>query len=294
MTRPRLRFLLSIFVGELLCSFYLPNLLAEDRPAATTFAVIGDYGAAGTEERDVAALVHKWKPDFIITTGDNNYPEGAAKTIDANIGQYYHDYIYPYLGQYGAGAQQNRFFPCLGNHDWYSENAQPYFDYFTLPGNERYYEMDWSPVAFFVIDSDPHEPDGRDVDSLQAHWLHDRLSVSTATWKIITMHHPPYSSGWHHGSEKIMRWPYKEWGADLVLSGHEHSYERLEEAGLTYVVIGFSGNNLYQFKPALPQSKKRFTNNWGAAHVIATDHQLTVEVVTRSHDVIDRFVINKP
>src|SRR5262245_65541757 len=70
----------------------------EDRtlPSSTTFAVIGDYGGGGSNEQAVANLVHSWNPDFIATTGDNNYPSGDASTIDANIGQYYHDYIYPY------------------------------------------------------------------------------------------------------------------------------------------------------------------------------------------------------
>ncbi|PYV85585.1 MAG: alkaline phosphatase, partial [Acidobacteria bacterium] len=55
------------------------------------FAVIGDYGTAGQNELDVSSLVKSWNPDFIITVGDNNYPDGWASTIDRNIGQYYHD-----------------------------------------------------------------------------------------------------------------------------------------------------------------------------------------------------------
>src|SRR5262245_6916227 len=65
------------------------------------FAVIGDFGHAGPAEKDVAELVKSWKPEFIITMGDNNYPCGSSKTIDRNIGQYYHEYIYPYKGKYG-------------------------------------------------------------------------------------------------------------------------------------------------------------------------------------------------
>ena len=78
-------------------------------PLEVRFAVIGDYGLSGAAEAEVAALVHSWEPDIIITTGDNNYPSGSAETIDENIGQYYHDYISPYLGSYGAGAEENRF-----------------------------------------------------------------------------------------------------------------------------------------------------------------------------------------
>src|SRR5215210_931586 len=80
----------------------------------TRFAVVGDFGYAGQPEADVANLVNSWQPEFVITTGDNNYEVGAAATIDANIGQYYHQFIYPYTGAYGAGAAFNRFFPVLG------------------------------------------------------------------------------------------------------------------------------------------------------------------------------------
>src|SRR5262245_221000 len=87
------------------------------------FAVIGDYGYAGQPELDVANLVKSWNPDLVITLGDNNYELGAASTIDQNIGQYYHQFISPYTGGYGLGDSVNRFFPCLGNHDWYTAGA---------------------------------------------------------------------------------------------------------------------------------------------------------------------------
>ena len=105
---------------------------------ALRFAVIGDYGLAGEAERDVANLVKSWGVDFVISTGDNNYPDGGAATIDANIGQDHSSFIFPYSGRFGSTATQNRFFPTLGNHDWDAAGALPYLNYFTLPGNERY------------------------------------------------------------------------------------------------------------------------------------------------------------
>lgn len=89
------------------------------------FAAIGDYGSAGPNELAVANLVKSWNPDFIITLGDNNYEVGSDSTIDANIGQYYHEYIYPYKGSYGGGGLNNKFYPSLGNHDWAAQNAEP-------------------------------------------------------------------------------------------------------------------------------------------------------------------------
>src|SRR5512134_3630713 len=62
----------------------------EPPPAGTIrFAVIGDYGSGSDKERDVAQVIESWKPDFIATLGDNNYPDGAAETIDRNVGRFF-------------------------------------------------------------------------------------------------------------------------------------------------------------------------------------------------------------
>ena len=65
-------------------------------------------------------LIDSLEVDFIITLGDNNYNDGAASTIDQNIGKYFNEYIYPYFGTYSPGGNLdsvNRFFPSPGNHD---------------------------------------------------------------------------------------------------------------------------------------------------------------------------------
>ncbi|MBV7336275.1 metallophosphoesterase [Chloroflexi bacterium TSY] len=166
-------------------------LLEPKEAGAIRFAVIGDFGLESASARSVSNLVKNLQPDFVTTVGDNNYRDGAAHRIDHNIGRYYHEFIYPYQGVYGEGAQINRFFPVLGNHDWRSLTCidgqchGPYFDYFTLPGNQRYYTFEWGPVRFFMLDSDPHEPDGIDGLSTQAMWLRRELMASKAGWFIL-------------------------------------------------------------------------------------------------------------
>src|SRR6185436_3081381 len=165
-------------------------------PATTTLriAAIGDYGEDVKEEQQVADLVHSWKPDQVITLGDNNYQSGAASTIDANIGKYYHDFIGAYQGSYGAGSATNRFWPSPGNHDWVAPNLKPYTDYFTLPNNERYYDLDLGLVHLYAMDSDEHEPDGASATSKQAQWLQPKLAASTACYDLVYFHYPAYSS----------------------------------------------------------------------------------------------------
>jgi predicted phosphodiesterase len=254
------------------------------------FAVIGDYGSDKPAEYDVAQLVKSWSPDLIITTGDNNYPDGSALTIDQTIGQYYQAYIHPYTGIYGEGATENNFFPSMGNHDWIPEQAQPYLDYFTLPGNERYYQFSRGPVTFFVLDSDAHEPDGVNRSSVQAEWLKTQMALSTTPWNIVYFHHPPYSSA-YHGSIMWMRWPFQEWGADLVLSGHDHTYERLQVDGLNYIVNGLGGGSIYNFFIPLPESVVRYNEGHGAMLIEADPNAMHIQFFNLRGEVMDGVTI---
>ena len=269
----------------------VPNLTPQ--PLAVKFAVIGDYGMDNSAEADVAALIQSWPPDFVITTGDNNYPFGAADTIDANIGKYFHDYIFPYSGTYGSEANLNRFFPTLGNHDWYTKDAQPYLDYFSLPGNERTYDFVGGPVHFFALDSDEHEPDGVNAGSVQAAWLQQGLAASTSLWNIVYMHHPPYSSG-QHGSTEWMQWPFAAWGADALLAGHDHLYERLLVDGIPYFTNGAGGGGLYNFGEPLPETQFRYNANYGAMLATASETEVLFEFYSRVGDLIDEYQVTKP
>jgi len=255
------------------------------------FAVIGDYGSAGPPESDVANLVKSWNPDFIITLGDNNYPSGSATTIDTNIGQYYHELIYPYTGSYGAGATTNRFFPVLGNHDWRTAGAAPYLNYFSLPGNERYYDFIQGPVHFFALDSDPHEPDGYTQTSIQGTWLQNTLNDSAAPWQVVYFHHPPFSSSNKHGSTKYMQWDFQAWGADAILAGHDHTYERLLIDGLPYFVNGLGGASIYGFGGPVPGSQFRYNGDYGAMLVEAANTQIVFKFYTRAGILKDEYIL---
>ena len=256
------------------------------------FAVIGDYGLAGSGQEKVSRMVKSWEPEFVITTGDNNYPNGEATTIDENIGQYYSEFIHPYQGNYGPGAPDNRFFPSPGNHDWNSGDLKPYLDYFTLPGNERYYDFTWGPVHFFAIDSDSREPDGISLDSIQAGWLRKGLATSGDSWNIVYMHHSPYSSG-QHGSIEWMRWPFKEWGATAVLAGHDHVYERLLIDGFPYFINGLGGTSRYLFLFNVPGSQVRYRADHGALLIEANRERITFKFTNIDGELIDSYSLNK-
>ncbi|MCS6935266.1 MAG: metallophosphoesterase [Chitinophagales bacterium] len=271
-------------------AFSSPN-----RPADTVvFAVIGDYGTDSKAEADVAAMVKSWQPEFVITTGDNNYPVGSSGSIVKNIGKHYCDFIYnpdaPSDRQCkGPAAEEkiNRFFPCPGNHDNYSVPAlRPYTDYFTLPGDERNYDFIWGTIHFFSLNTGVS---GK-LDERTIQWLQQKLKSGTARFKIVYFHHPPYSSG-GHGSNEAMQLPFGEWGADAVLCGHDHFYERILDKNSpkpVYFIIGNSGNeNLYSCN-SKPLDTTRFTyncddKNYGAVKVKAGKNSCTFEYYTTAN-----------
>jgi hypothetical protein len=281
--------------------FVLVFFHATSLPAApVTFAAIGDFGSDYISTRQVAALIKSWQPSLIVTLGDNNYPAGAAATIDRNIGPSYHEFIGDYRGRYGLGAQTNRFFPCLGNHDWAATNAQPYLDYFTLPGNERYYTFQSGPVQFFCVDSDTREPDGTSPDSPQGRWLQQQLTNSTAAWKLVYFHHAPYSSGYYHGTHTgecvRMQWPFHEWGVDAVLAGHDHIYERVHTNGLVYFVNGLGGDSRDKLITApVAGSAVRYSGDFGAMRIDAAENYLLFRFFTRHGRQVDSYrMVPKP
>lgn len=277
------------------------QLVSSQQNSEITFAVIGDYGLAGEDEAKVAARVISWNPDFIITVGDNNYPDGKADTIDANIGQYFNAFIGNYSGKYGGGSAPDRpinFYPSLGNHDYKvvantNLPPKPYLDYFTLPGNERYYHFKRGPVAFFALNSNIEEPDGNTMDSIQGTWLREQLAASTAPWNVVYMHHAPFSSRKFSGSSKWMRWPYKEWEADAVLAGHDHSYERIEQDGLPYFVNGLGGNPIYRKGATVKGSVFQYNQQHAAMRVTAKSDRMVFQLITHDGELIDEHILTK-
>src|SRR5678816_995945 len=110
--------------------------------------------------------------------------------------------------------------------------------------DRRYYSYRSGPVEIFALNSEL-EPDGNTNGSVQAQWLQSQLSASTAPWKLVYCHAPPYSSGGVWGSQPYMQWPFADWGASAVLSGHDHLYERVLTNGIPYFVNGLGGVGTY-------------------------------------------------
>jgi len=272
----------------LLCAATLWSapLRAQD---SVRFAAFGDYGpdGSGTGTTDVAEMVNDDAPDFIISLGDQCY--GSSPPIATQVGK-----------PYGQWVDEQRFWPILGNHEFSDacgggNRASGYRTYFNLPNNERYYDIVIGPVHFFALNS-ATEPDGKEATSVQGQWLRSRLTASTSPWKVVIVHHPPFSSGPRLAK---MRWPFEAWGVDVVLSGHSHHYERIHKddnadgVTLPYFISGLGGASKGSFSSSPPGSIKRYNAEYGAMFVTATATSMNFEFRNIKGAVIDTYSMTK-
>ena len=198
------------------------------KDGSTRFAVLGDTGTGGDNQKKVAeraAEVHKVFPfEFALMLGDNLYGGESAN-------DYRRKFELPYKPLLDAGV---KFYAALGNHD---DPTQRFYKPFNMNG-ERYYSFKGPKggVRFFALDSNY-------MIKEQLDWLEKELSASGSDWKIAFFHHPIYSSGERHGSNTTLREQieplFVKYGVDVVFTGHEHFYERLKpQKGITYFVSG--------------------------------------------------------
>jgi predicted phosphodiesterase len=239
-------------------------------------AVVGDFGVGDKHELAVSKLVAQYEPDFVVTTGDNVYKQG--KSYDSLVGKYYPQPLVP----------------ATGNHDHLLKISR--FDsYFGTSADTRNYIYHApSGVDFFILDSDAGLKSW-DERQKQWNWLVRAVSKSTANFQVVVLHHPPYSSSTKHGSTKLYQWAYKSMGVDLVLSGHDHDYERIIRDDLTYVVDGAGGAKLYKCKPAseLVEGSLGCHKKFGALFIYANKNDLQVVFRTTDGATLDAFQITK-
>jgi predicted phosphodiesterase len=201
----------------------LPN-----KDGSLKFAVIGDSGTGGSSQlrvaRQLAASRASFPFELTLMLGDNMY--GGERPDD-----FLDKFERPYKALLDAGV---KFYAALGNHD---DPNQRFYKPFNMNG-ERYYSFKapHGSVRFFALDSNY-------IDKAQLTRLEKELTASDSDWKICFFHHPLYSSGDKHGSDVVLREQleplFLKHGVDLVLTGHEHFYERLKpQKGIHYIISG--------------------------------------------------------
>jgi hypothetical protein len=242
-------------------------------------ALIGDWGVDADPLADVVEMLEGKSPRNVFTLGDNIYSEDGPDDV---FGKHFSTRIYPYEGDYDAGSAQS-IFPSWGNHDW-DFGLTDLTDFLPgLYGNKRYYAVVSGSVHYFILSSDPREPDLEYVnstttkeDSIMGEWLQTMMALSTAKWKVVILHHAPFTSDVTHRPGCVwMQWPFQDWGASMVIAGHAHNYEEFIVDDIPYIVNGCGGATLRGFGATVSGSQYQYNSNYGAGFIHADCDALT-------------------
>jgi beta-glucanase (GH16 family) len=245
----------SAFPGQLLVDWVRVYQDAGSTPTPTptpspggavTIAAAGDIATSGDGDSQTAALLDALNPSAVLTLGDNAYPDGTA----SNFASYYD----PTWGRHKAKTH-----PAPGNHDYHTSGASGYFNYFGAAAGDAtkgYYSFDLGDWHFIALNTNsqcttivcgPGSP--------QEQWLRQDLAAHSNRCTLGYWHHPRWSRGSHGdfaGVQAFWQALY-DYGADVVLAGHDHDYQRWAplnasgavdtQRGIRSFVAGTGGNS---------------------------------------------------
>jgi hypothetical protein len=224
---------------------------------------IGDCASPGDE--DTAKLI-EGIAGTVFTAGDNAYPSGTGEQFS----QCYN----PTWGQFRSRTR-----PAIGNHDWVTKGAIGYLGYFGPAATNRdgrtWYSYDLGGWHVIVLDANCAMVEGCDARSPQGRWLTADLAASTARCTVAIWHQPRFSSGEHGDDPQVA--PFWDAlyaaGADVVINGHDHDYERFKpqtpageadlDRGIREFVVGTGGTPLRSFASNQPNSDIRAAVSFG-------------------------------
>lgn len=292
------------------------------KDAPFSFFAVGDIGepttTQGKPDRLAAAIAQlEDRPDFGLLLGDLVYPNGASEGYDEHLFKHFEKVF-----------SEVPTFVVPGNHDWMVDPAQNFEQEWKMPGNEHYYSFERGNALFIALDS--KDGDFYQWEEQKA-WLEKRLAQAQQQhyqWRIVMLHHNGKSCTYKKDTKKVIELYslFTQYGIDLVLNGHAHTYERLNPIGAGGEVLpqglhstssygdleGFisitvgSGGKLRGVGPnspnflAAPQSCRHSNlvafscHDWAFLRVKIDGDELLAEAIsTLSGSVLDRFTINK-
>lgn len=250
------------------------------KSGSVRFAIIGDTGTGTSKQQELADVMVQYQQTFpfdtVLLLGDNLY----GTETPADYRKKFQD-IYQRLLD-----NKVKFYAALGNHDQPNER---FYEFFNMNGKE-YYRFTKGNVAFYALNSNY-------MDKKQVQWLEDELAKDTSEWKIAFCHHPPYSSGGKHGSDKQLREVVEpifiKYGVNVVLTGHDHFYERMKpQKGIYYFVSG-AGGKLREgdVRDNSPLTEKFYDADMSFMLAEVVGNQLYFQVLSRTGETVDSGIL---
>lgn len=224
----------------------------------------GDVADCGSKGAQATGRILARTPGTIAVLGDLAYPDGTAADFAC------------YNAAWGRVKSRTR--PAPGNHEYNSGSGQAYFNYFGTaagPGTRGYYSYDLGRWHIISLNSNCSRAGGCEAGTPQDRWLRRDLARSKRRCTLAYWHHPRFSSGQHGSDTDMMRfWSdlYRA-GAEIVLVGHDHDYERFAPQtpagvlapfrGIREFVVGTGGKNHYRIGSPIANSRVRNDNTFG-------------------------------
>ena len=222
----------------------------------------GDIAECDAEGDEQTAALLDSIPGTVFTAGDNAYHDGATSEFNGC-----------YSPSWGRFLSRTR--PAPGNHDYKTSGAKPYFAYFGARAGAigvGYYSYNLGAWHILSLNSELSMKSG----SAQERWLRADLAATKTKCTLAYWHSPRFSSGTEHGSDASTQPLWQalyDYGADVVIAGHEHNYERFApqtptgradpDSGIREFVAGTGGADHYPFGPPIANSEVRNGDTWG-------------------------------
>jgi 3',5'-cyclic AMP phosphodiesterase CpdA len=237
-------------------------------PSGPTAVLVGagDIADCRSKHDEETADVLATIPGIVFTAGDNAYERGSAA-----------EYRRCYEPSWGRFRYRTR--PVIGNHDVLTDGGRPYFGYFgPVAGDpiEGWYSFEAETWHVVVLNSNCEFVGGCDEGSRQLAWLKADLAAHPTLCTIAIWHHPRFSSGAEHGDDLVVSdfWQVLyDAGAELIVNGHDHDYERFApqapngvadpDRGIREIVVGTGGKSLRAFGSVDPNSEVRNASSYG-------------------------------
>lgn len=260
-----------VAAGDIACPSSTPTTNTCRQGA--TASLIGNIGAAA-----------------VLTLGDNQYDNGELTNFNNFYG--------PSWGRYKGIT-----YPAPGNHEYNTTGATGYYGYFGSRAgdpNQGYYSFNLGNWHIIALNTNSNcVAISCAAGSAQEQWLQADLAANTAQCILAYWHHPRFTSGTGHGSNLNVT-PFwnalYQYGADVVLGGHVHNYERFAPQtpsgaadpanGIRQIVVGTGGKSLYSSGAAIGNSEKQLAT-FGVLKLTLKSGSYDWEFVAENGSVLD-------
>jgi hypothetical protein len=241
--------------------------------AAATLLAAGDIAGCSSDGDEATATLLDALAGTVVTLGDNVYEDGTAQ-----------EFSQCYTPSWGRHKSRTR--PAVGNHDYHTSGAAGYFGYFGAAAGDPergYYSYTLGAWHVVVLNSNCSQVGGCHAGSPQEQWLRQDLATHPTTCTLAYWHHPRFSFG-KYGNDTTTQalWQalYDE-GAEIVLSGHDHNYQRYasqdatgqrDPAGIRQFVVGTGGKNHYPLGSPPPNVEVYNDDTFGILQLTLRGH----------------------